>query len=228
MSRPLHQIETWIFDLDNTLYPSSCALYRQVEARMTEFIMTELSLDAEAAQALRRRFFEQHGTTLRGLMLEYAMEPARFLDYVHELDLSPVPSNPELVAALAALPGRKLVFTNGTARHAERLLAHLDLTSSFSGIHDIVTCEYRAKPDPSGYHRMIARHAIDAGTTAMVEDMARNLAPAAALGMTTIWIKGGPHCAPEDADAAHIHHVIEEAGALAPFLVAAPLTPAAE
>src|SRR5580698_10421063 len=98
--RPLGEIETWIFDLDNTLYPASCALYREVESRMTDFIMAELSLDRDAAQTLRRRFFEQHGTTLRGLMLEHALEPQAFLDYVHELDLSPVPLNPALAEAM--------------------------------------------------------------------------------------------------------------------------------
>ncbi|HXP30466.1 MAG TPA: pyrimidine 5'-nucleotidase [Stellaceae bacterium] len=227
-ARPLREIETWIFDLDNTLYPSSCALYREVEARMTAFIMAELRLDSEAAHGLRRRFFEQHGTTLRGLMLDYGLEPKRFLDFVHELDLSPVPRDPELAAAIAALPGRKIIFTNGTARHAERLLAHLELTDAFSGIHDIVACDYVPKPDPSGYRLLMDRHALAGKRTAMVEDMAKNLAPAAALGMTTIWVMGGPHAHPAEGEAEHIHHVVEDATALAAFLAAIPLTPAAE
>lgn len=215
---PLHEIETWVFDLDNTLYPASCRIYVEVEARMTEFIMTELGLGRDEAHALRRRYFREHGTTLRGLMLEHAMPPDQFLHYVHELDLTPVPSDPELSAAIGALPGRKIIFTNGTARHAERLLAKLGLTEHFSGVHDIVACNYVPKPDPSGYADLVRRHGIAPHRAAMVEDMAKNLAPAAALGMTTILVKGGPHQDEADHVAEHIHHVAEE---LAPWLIAA-------
>jgi putative hydrolase of the HAD superfamily len=179
---------------------------------MTDFIMTELKIDAEAATALRRRFFQQHGTTLRGLMNDYGMAPTRFLEYVHEIDLSSVSPDPELTAALTALPGRKLVFTNGTVAHAERVLARLGLGEHFCGIHDIVSCNYVPKPDPSGYRSLIERHGIAPARTAMVEDMAKNLAPAAALGMTTVWVKGGPHAVEEDGALPHIHYVVERLG----------------
>lgn len=215
---PLYKIETWVFDLDNTLYPASCRIYLEVETRMTEFIMTALRLDRDAAQALRRRYFQEHGTTLRGLMLEHGMPPDQFLGYVHELDLSPVPPDPALAAAIDALPGRKLIFTNGTARHAERLLDKLGLTGHFSGVHDIVACNYLPKPDPSGYADLVRRHAIEPRRAAMVEDMAKNLAPAAALGMTTILVTGGPHLDDADLAADHVHHVVDE---LAPWLAAA-------
>jgi putative hydrolase of the HAD superfamily len=224
--RALGEIETWIFDLDNTLYPATASLYGEVEARMNEFIMTELKLDREAAQTLRKRFFELHGTTLRGLMLDYGLAPQRFLDYVHELDLSVLPRDARLAGAIAALPGRKLIFTNATVRHAERVLKHLGLGNSFGVIHDIVACDYLPKPDPSGYRVLIERHGIAAGRAAMIEDMAKNLVPAAALGMTTIWISGGPHATAADATAAHIHHVVED---LAAFLAgAAPARARAE
>jgi putative hydrolase of the HAD superfamily len=191
---------------------------------MTEFIMTALKVDREEAQALRRRYFRQHGTTLRGLMLEHAMPPDEFLHYVHELDLTPVAADPVLSAALGGLPGRKLIFTNGTTRHAERVLAKLGLTEHFSGIHDIVACNYVPKPDPNGYADMMRRHAIDPRRAAMVEDMAKNLAPAAALGMTTILVKGGPHLDEADLAAEHIHHIVDE---LASWLVAAAARPVA-
>lgn len=218
----LHEIETWIFDLDNTLYPPSCKLYVEVEARMTDFIMAELDIDAEAATALRRRFFQQHGTTLRGLMNDYGMAPTRFLEYVHQIDLTSVSPDPELTAALAALPGRKLVFTNGTVAHAERVLARLGLGEHFCGIHDIVSCNYVPKPDPSGYLSLIERHGIAPARTAMIEDMAKNLAPAAALGMTTVWVKGGPHATEEDGALPHIHYVVER---LASWLATATRRP---
>jgi putative hydrolase of the HAD superfamily len=215
----LAEIETWVFDLDNTLYPGACTLYPEVETRMTDFIMRELSLDREAAHALRKRFFQAHGTTLRGLMNDYGIPPQPFLEYVHELDLSPLPQDGRLAAALAGLPGRKVIFTNATVRHAERVLAHLGMAENFSGIHDIVACNFVPKPDPSGYRMLLERHDIAPARCAMIEDMAKNLAPAAALGMTTIWVKGGPHWTEADGEAPHIHHVVED---LTEFLLALP------
>jgi putative hydrolase of the HAD superfamily len=212
---PLPDVETWVFDLDNTLYPGTATIYREVEERMTAFIMAELRLDRQKAEALRQRYFAEHGTTLRGLMMEHGLPPQHFLDYVHELDLSSLAANETLVQALAALPGRKLVFTNASVRHAERVLDRLGLAMHISGIHDVAACDYVAKPHPQGYDKLLRRFAIAPRRAAMVEDMARNLAPAAALGMTTIWVKGGPHQAEEDATAPHVHHVVET---LAPWL----------
>jgi putative hydrolase of the HAD superfamily len=224
--RPLHEIETWIFDLDNTLYPASCNLFAEAEARMAAFIVDELKieLDIEAAHALRRRFFLDHGTTLRGLMLEHGIEPRRFLDYVHDIDLSPVQADPALAAAIAALPGRKFVFTNGTDDYARRVLARIGIAEQFAGIHDIIACDYRPKPDPSGYRAMVERHGIDPAAALMVEDMARNLPPAAALGMTTAWVRTESDWARQGAEPEHIHHVIDE---LRPWLAAAARKPAA-
>ena len=216
--RTLDEIETWIFDLDNTLYPARCNLFAEAELRMARFIMEELRLDHEAAHALRRRFFLDHGTTLRGLMLEHDIEPQRFLDYVHAIDLSPVPPDPALVDAIAALPGRKFVFTNGTLDYAERIIARIGLTGHFAAIHDIIACDYLPKPDPSGYLALVQRHGIAPDRALMVEDMARNLPPAAALGMTTAWIRGEGDGKREGADAAHIHHIVDE---LAPWLAVA-------
>lgn len=218
--RPLGEIETWIFDLDNTLYPSRCNLFAEAEARMAEFIVHELglALTVEDAHALRRRFFLDHGTTLRGLVLEHGIEPRRFLDYVHDIDLTPVPPDPALVAALAALPGRKLIFTNGTLDYAERVIARIGLTGHFLAIHDIIACDYRPKPDPSGYDILLARHGIAPETALMVEDMARNLVPAAALGMTTAWVRTPKDWAREGAGPEHIHHIVDD---LTPWLLAA-------
>ncbi|HEX3972561.1 MAG TPA: pyrimidine 5'-nucleotidase [Stellaceae bacterium] len=213
---PLAAIETWIFDLDNTLYPGTCALYREIEQRMAKFIMEELKLDHDGAHALRRRFLDRHGTTLRGLMIEYGLAPERFLDYVHEIDLSAVEEDVELGEAIANLPGRKLIFTNGTKRHAERVLGKLGLGAHFAAIHDIVACDYAPKPDPAAYAAFVTKYEIDPTRAAMIEDMARNLPPAAALGMTTIWVKGGPHSA-DDGHSEHIHFTIEP-NRLAPFL----------
>jgi putative hydrolase of the HAD superfamily len=224
--RPLREIETWIFDLDNTLYPATSTVYPAVEERMNAFIVAALKVELDEAVALRKRFFAAHGTTLRGLMNEYGLPPKPFLDYVHELDLSNLARDERLGAALAALPGRKIIFTNATQRHAERVLEQLGLARHFAAIHDIEACAYVPKPDPSGYRALLARHAVAAERAAMIEDIASNLAPAAALGMTTIWLAGGPHAEAADRDADHVHHVVED---LAAFLaaLAPPVTPAA-
>lgn len=225
MTRPaLHEIETWVFDLDNTLYPATATVYPEVESRMNDFIMAELKLELAAAIALRKRFFAAHGTTLRGLMNDYGLPPQPFLDYVHELDLSSLTRDEALGAAIAALPGRKLIFTNATQRHAERVLAQLGLAQHFCGIHDIEACAFVPKPDPSGYRALLARHGVAPGRAAMIEDIAKNLVPAAALGMTTVWVKGGPHGDAADAAAAHVHHIVEDLaaflrGALPPQLI---------
>jgi putative hydrolase of the HAD superfamily len=216
--QPLAEIETWIFDLDNTLYPASCNLFAEAEARMAAFIVAELKLDLEAAHALRRRFFLDHGTTLRGLMLEHGIAPEHFLDYVHDIDLSPVRADPALAAAIAALPGRKFVFTNATERYARRVLARIGITEHFAAVHDILACDYLPKPDPSGYRALLEHHRINPESALMVEDMARNLLPAAALGITTAWVVTGNERAAEGSAGDHVHHIVE---ALAPWLAAA-------
>jgi putative hydrolase of the HAD superfamily len=208
--RPLHEIETWIFDLDNTLYPHSCNLFAEVEARMAAFICAEFGIDTAAAHALRRRYFQTYGTTLRGLMNENGIDPRRFLDYVHEIDVTPVQPAPELKAALAALEGRKLVFTNADNRHAERVLERLGIADAFEAVFDIHAAEYLPKPTHSVYARFVARFAIEPRGAAMVEDIAPNLVPAHALGMTTAWIPGGPDWTRAEPDAPHVHHVVED------------------
>jgi len=208
--RPLHEIETWVFDLDNTLYPFSCNLFAEIETRMAAFICAELGIDTAAAHELRRHYFRTHGTTLRGLMNERAVDPRRFLDYVHEIDMSPVEPAPALAAALAALPGRKIVFTNADEQYAGRVLERLGIAAHFDGLFDIHAADYFPKPDRATYDRFIARFAIDPTSAVMVEDIARNLVPAHALGMTTAWIPGGPDWAKAEPGAPHVHHVVED------------------
>lgn len=216
--RSLDEIETWIFDLDNTLYPASCRLFDQVHARMTRFIAERLDLPPEAALAVQKAYFREHGTTMRGLMTVDRVDPHEFLAYVHDIDLACVPADPVLVAALAALPGRKIVHTNGSVRHAQRLLDHLGVAHSFCGIVDIAAAGFEPKPALAGYRLLLRRHGVAPDTALMVEDMARNLVPAAALGMTTVWLRGTVDWAAEGSDGAHIHHIIDNLGA---FLAAA-------
>jgi putative hydrolase of the HAD superfamily len=223
----LAEIETWIFDLDNTLYPASCRLFDQIHARMQRFIAERMGLSPEAALAVQKRYFHTYGTTMRGLMTVDRIDPYEFLAYVHDVDLSCVPRNPALGAALAALPGRKIVHTNGSAAHAERLLAHLDIAHAFSGIVDIAAAGFEPKPALAGYHELLRRHAVVPRKALMVEDIARNLVPAAALGMVTAWLRGTVDWAASGAEGGHIDYVVDDLGA---FLAAAapPATAAIE
>jgi putative hydrolase of the HAD superfamily len=215
---PLGEIEAWIFDLDNTLYPASCRLFDQVQQRMNEFICDRLNLSPEAAAELRRSYFREHGTTMNGLMTVNRIDPHEFLAFVHEIDLTCVPPDPGLVAALGQLRGRKIVHTNGSVRHAERLLDHLGVSDSFCGIVDIVAADFDPKPALTGYRLLLQRHAVEPSTAIMVEDIARNLAPAAELGMTTAWMRNEADWATEESDRDYIHHVVDD---LAGFLAAA-------
>jgi putative hydrolase of the HAD superfamily len=215
---PLGAVETWIFDLDNTLYPQSCRLFDQVQRRMTEFICTRLAVSPEEAAELRRTYFREHGTTLRGLMTIDNIDPHEFLAFVHDIDLAGVPPDPALALALRQLDGRKIVHTNGSTRHAQRLLDHLELSDSFCGIVDIVAADFDPKPALPGYRLLLRRHAVAAETALMIEDIARNLAPAEALGMTTAWLRNELDWAAGGADGDYIHHVVDD---LAGFLAAA-------
>ena len=215
---PLGEIETWIFDLDNTLYPADCRLFEQVQRRMNEYICHRLAVSAEEAVELRRRYFLEHGTTLSGLMAVNRIDPHDFLDFVHDVDLACVPPDPALVEALGRLDGRKIVHTNGSVRHAERLLNHLGLSAAFTGIIDIVAAEFEPKPALAGYRLLLQRHAVAAPTALMIEDMAKNLRTAAELGMTTAWLRTSVDWAAVESESEWIHHVVDD---LAGFLAAA-------
>jgi putative hydrolase of the HAD superfamily len=206
----LATLEAWIFDLDNTLYPASSRLFDQVSRRITGFIMSFFALEEAEARRRQRELFRRHGTTLRGLMLEHGVEPGRFLDFVHDIDVSVVAPAPALDRALGRLAGRKLVFTNGSVSHAERILGRLGVARHFEAIHDIVASDYVPKPDPGPYRVLVKRHAIAAPRTAMIEDMAVNLVPAHALGMTTVWVRTEHDWATQGAEAGHIHYTVDD------------------
>lgn len=215
MNPPSTDIDTWVFDLDNTLYPATSDLFPQISARMGRFIAARFDLDATAARALQKDLFRRHGTTLRGLMVEHGVDPHEFMDYVHDIDLAGLAPAPRLKAALAGLPARKLVFTNGSRRHAARILDHLGLRDHVAGIFDIDDAGFVPKPDPAGYRVLIDRFGIEPSRAAMVEDMARNLEPAASLGMTTVLVGSENDWARAGAEGDWIHHRTDD---LAGFL----------
>jgi putative hydrolase of the HAD superfamily len=178
----------WIFDLDNTLYPAGCNLFAEVDMRMGAFIAKHLGVPFAHARHLQKSYYRQFGTTLSGLMQVHKVEPQSFLDYVHDIDLSPVPEAPELAAAIAALPGRKLIYTNGSHRHAERVAEKLGVLHLFEDICDIAACGFVPKPEPDAFRRMVQRHGVVSAQAAMFEDMPHNLEAPHALGMTTVLV----------------------------------------
>ncbi|WP_372732389.1 pyrimidine 5'-nucleotidase [Novosphingobium sp.] len=206
---PTH-VDCWIFDLDNTLYPPSTRLFDQIDVRMGEFIQNLLGCDAVEARRVQKLYFHDHGTTLSGLMHYHAIDPNEFLDFVHDIDMTPLAAAPPLADRLAALPGRKLVFTNGDDAYAARVLAGLGLSESFDGIWDIHAMNYRPKPEASAYTGLIEAFAIRPETAVFVEDMARNLAPAKALGMQTVWIDLATEWGDRAKDDAAIDLVIDD------------------
>jgi putative hydrolase of the HAD superfamily len=191
MPPSLAHIDAWVFDMDNTLYPASANLFAPVEARMTAYIAELLGLDTDAAAAVREGYFLAHGTTLAGLMAEHDVDPHAFLAHVHDVEMDVLEENAPLAALIARLPGRKLVFTNGDLPYAEKVLDRLGLGASFEAVHDIHAMALQPKPAASAYAGLCAAYAIDPATTFFADDMARNLAPAKAIGMTTLWIDNG-------------------------------------
>jgi putative hydrolase of the HAD superfamily len=181
-------VETWIFDLDNTLYHPSARLFDQINVRMTGFIMRELGLGRAEADALRRASWQRHGTTLRGLVAEHRIDPDAFLTEVHDIDLSALRPDAGLATAIARLPGRKIVHTNGARAHAARVLAALGLAGAFDAVYAIEDKDLVPKPERAAYDRVAALAGLEPARAAMIEDDARNLAVPKEMGMATVWL----------------------------------------
>ncbi len=209
-------VDTWVFDLDNTLYHARHGLFDQVDQRITDYVSRALDISRDEARPLQKRYFDEHGTTLNGLIALHDCDPQDYLAYVHDIDYSIVPVDPDLDTALAGLPGRKIIFTNGDVPHAERVTERIGIAHHFEAIFDIVASDYIPKPEQVVYDAIIGRHDIEPGRSAMFEDIARNLAPAKALGMTTVWIRGDSAWAAASSDDGHIDHIVDE---LTPWLI---------
>ncbi|MPZ59059.1 MAG: pyrimidine 5'-nucleotidase [Rhizobiales bacterium] len=226
--RDFSNVETWVFDLDNTLYPHHLNLWRQVDEKIRDYVARFLDISHEEAFRLQKDYYRRYGTTMRGMMTEHGMQPDDYLDVVHQIDHSPLTPNPELGSAIEQLPGRKLILTNGTRKHAEAVMRRLDIDRHFEDVFDIAAANLDPKPLPQVYDRFLARHGVDAAKAAMFEDLSRNLEVPHTLGMTTVLVvpQGTREVFREDwelagRDAPHVDHVTDD---LAGFLkiVAAP------
>jgi putative hydrolase of the HAD superfamily len=187
-ARDFTEVETWVFDLDNTLYPHDANLWQQIDERIRNFISDFLKVTHEEAFRVQKDYYRRYGTTMRGLMAEHGLKPDDFLDYVHQIDHSPLEPNPALGAALENLPGRKLILTNGTRAHADAVLKRLALHAHFEDVFDIIASELEPKPSALMYERFLEAHGVAPDKAAMFEDLARNLAVPHALGMTTVLV----------------------------------------
>ncbi len=222
MSDPadLTHINTWLFDLDNTLYPAESGFMRQVEGRMTDFVAKVTGLAHDEAYALQKTYLAEHGLTMSGMVKNHGVDPAEFHALFHDLSLEVLSHDTDLLAALHRLPGRRLIFTNADDVHARRVLGHLGLEHLFDEVFHIASFDYTPKPDPAPFARMVAEHGVAPAATAFFEDSERNLAPAAALGMTTVLV--GSHA--EASTAPFVNH---RTARLAPFLARAKVKEAA-
>ena len=221
-SRGFRGIATWVFDLDNTLYPHHLNLWHQVDQRIRDYVADFLKISHDEAFRLQKDYYRRYGTTMRGLMEEHGLQPDEFLEMVHQIDHSPLTPNPELGAAIGELPGRKLILTNGTRAHADAVMRRLEIGHHFEDVFDIRAAELEPKPQPQVYQRFLKRHRVDPNSAVMFEDLARNLEVPHALGMTTVLVvpKGAGVVLREDwelagRDEPHVDYVTDD---LAEFL----------
>jgi putative hydrolase of the HAD superfamily len=185
--REFASVETWVFDLDNTLYPHHL-LWQQVDERIRDYVANFLRVTHEEAVRVQKDYYQRYGTTMRGLMTEHGLQPDDYLEFVHQIDHSPLTPNPTLGAAIEKLPGRKLIMTNGTRKHAEAVMARLEIGQHFDDVFDIAAADLHPKPLPHVYDRFLVRHGVNPKRSAMFEDLARNLEVPYALGMTTVLV----------------------------------------
>lgn len=216
----LSHIDTWLFDLDNTLYPAESGFMAAIVDRMTDYVQKVTGLPRDEAYALQKTYLTEHGLTLKGMMIHHGVDPLEFHAIFHDLSLEALAHDPEMLAALERLPGRRLIFTNADDVHAERVLTRLGLGHLFDDVFHIGSAGYSPKPSPEAFARIGAAHAVDPAVTAFFEDSERNLAPAHDLGMTTVLV--GPWAA--QSQAPFVHHRTDK---LAPFLRDARLREAA-
>ena len=205
-------VDVWIFDLDNTLYPAHCDLFKQMDRKMGEFVSQYLQVDYDEAKRIQKKYFSEYGTTLNGLMSHHGMDPAAYLEYVHDLEIDHIETDTRLNDALHQLEGRKVIFTNASDAHARNISRQIGIDHHFDEIFDIHRSNFIPKPELSVYHQFLDEFEIDPKRAVFFEDMAKNLKPAHDLGMTTVWVPNPAHWSHESSGGEHIHHVAEDLG----------------
>ena len=207
-------VRAWVFDLDNTLYPPEARLFDQIEVRMTAYVMASLGVGRPEADRLRRHYWQTYGTTLAGLMREHGVDPAPYLTDVHDISFAALTPDPQLRAAISALPGRRIVYTNGCAPYAERVIAARGLSGLFDAVYGVEHAGFLPKPERRAFEVIFARDGLDPARAAMFEDDTRNLAAPHSMGMRTVHVAANPE------PAAHIHHHTDDLAGFLARLVA--------
>lgn len=193
-------VTTWVFDLDNTLYPPQARLFDQIEVRMTRYVMDALGVDQPRADQLRKKYWAEYGTTLAGLMREHGVDPTPYLKDVHDISLNHLEPDAHLAAEIRALPGRCIVYTNGTAPYAQRVLEARGLGGLFDAVYGVEHAGFLPKPEKAAFEAVFKLDGVTTETAAMFEDDPRNLRAPHEMGMKTV------HVAPDPHEADHIHH----------------------
>ena len=191
MSSLNNKIDTWIFDLDNTLYSADSGIFQQVHELMGKFVSNHLNIGINEAKKIQKKYYKEHGTTLKGLMDNHGVEPDYFLAEVHKLDYSIVNSNKNLNNELNKLSGKKIIYTNANMQHTLDVLERIELSNFFDEIFDIKMANYIPKPEIAPYEEIIKKYNLNPNSSAMFDDIAKNLVPAKKVGFTSIWIDAG-------------------------------------
>ena len=184
--------ENWIFDLDNTVYDINAGVFEKISSRITDFIITALSVTKEEANIVRSNMYKKYGLTLTGLMREYGIAPDEYLDYIHDVTHPELKYDEQLKLNLKNLTGRKFIYTNASKNHSKNILSVMGIEAEFEKILDIKATQYLPKPDPKSYNIMLKAFGISGdqtGNSIFIEDTAKNLRPAKSLGIKTVWIE---------------------------------------
>ena len=187
--KDLHPIKFWLFDLDNTLYSGKTKVFEQIDKKMSKYISEKLNVDIKEAKEIQKSYFYQYNTTLYGLIKNHKINPDEFLNFVHDIDISFLKKDLDLAQELEKLDGKKIIFTNGSRKHAINITQRLGIGQYFDDIFDIVDCDFIPKPSIKPYKKLVEKHKIDPNLCVFIEDIARNLKPAYEMGMKTIWIQ---------------------------------------
>lgn len=193
-------VRHWVFDLDNTLYPPEVRLFDQIETRMTAWVMDALGVARDEANDLRLKYWQNHGTTLAGLMREHGVDPHAYLHDVHDISFADLMPDPDLRQKIENLPGKRIVYTNGSAPYARNVLAARGLDNLFDDIFGVEHADFHPKPDRLAFETVFSKAGVEPNAAAMFEDEPRNLSVPHSLGMRTV------HVAPQPTPAEHIHH----------------------
>ena len=204
--KAFESIKYWIFDLDNTLYSGKTKVFEQVDKKMSEYISVKLKISVEEAKKIQKNYFYEYSTTLNGMIKNHKIDPKEFLDFVHDINIDFLQKDPELGKEIEKLDGKKIIFTNGSRKHAINVTRQIGIDQLFDSIFDIVDAEFIPKPSIEPYKKLVKEHKIDPKLCVLVEDIARNLKPAYEMGMKTVWIENDEPWASKFSDSEFVNY----------------------